>query len=75
MKYNAFNTRVISRKDIQRNKLRHKVKCPVCQHPLAFVYQNAGGLITEKCNRCRNEIAINLTNLDTLMVVDEPVVS
>ena len=50
-------------------KLKGKPKCPLCGHPLIFVYEGSTGYSAVKCKRCNQE---SIVNTETLEVAAKP---
>lgn len=50
---------------------RAKPRCTCCGRPLIFVYADAVGHISVKCNKCGNTFIVNLETLDVSPDVKE----
>ncbi len=60
--------RTITRKEVQRMKLRGKPRCLACGTPLTFIYEGSTGYSGEKCPKCKQEYLINTETLEVIKI-------
>ena len=64
---------VIYKSQLLGMKLRAKPKCPLCNNPLTFIYDDVQkGHINEKCDKCKNRFLIDLQTLQIYQILDDP---
>lgn len=71
MKKKTIDNRRISKTDLQRMKLKGKPKCPYCQKPLTFIYDDIEkGHLSQKCGNCGKSSVVDTATMEVFVFDD-----
>lgn len=67
-KMDFISSQAITKKQLFHFKLKDKVRCPACGNLLTNIYEDAHGLFTVKCLRCKNEVLVDADNMTVHLI-------
>ena len=66
---------MISIEKVNQMKLRGKPKCPICNNPLAFIYDDMiKGHFNQKCGRCGRKSLVDVETMSVLPIQENKAV-
>lgn len=60
--------KTITRKEVDRMRIKGKPKCPSCGNPFSYIFEGSKGMTEEKCRRCKTTCLVDTETLEVIRI-------